>query len=134
MQSHMTGQFEEHFKNSNVTKKKSRKLQANNRCARSQDFQLSTHFKRRKWRVIEFPQCPTINACQRSCRKVMFSVVSVCLSVCRGRPMCHCSSDLFIWRPRDLFKFLHLGTLGPVQTSSLGKGGGCSWTEKPLVL
>ena len=60
------------------------KLQANNRCVRSQDFQRSTHFKSRKWRAIEFPQRPTITACQRRCRKVMFSVVFVCLSVCLG--------------------------------------------------
>ena len=48
MQSHMTGQFEEHFKNSNVTKNKSRKLQANNRCARSQDFSTVDAFQKQK--------------------------------------------------------------------------------------
>ena len=44
--------------------------------------------------------------------------------------MCHCS-NLFTWEHRDLFKFLQLGTPGPVQRSSLGKTGGFSSTERP---
>ena len=95
MQSHMTGQFEEHFKNSNVTKNKSRKLQANNRCVRSQDFQLLTYFK-----------------------------MSVCLSrglMCHCGAVQTCSlrntvtcSNFFTWGPPDLFKEVHLGNRADV--------------------
>ena len=54
-----------------------------------------------------------ITACQRSCEKVMFSVLSACLST--GR-----------WVPCD-----HFAPSRPVQTCSLGKAGSWPSTERP---